>query len=129
MWIMSVRVTGMPAQYSRRGKAVCHRAYKIGGPTGNRPHRAGDAGGRGRGIQCGKIVRDDLGPTGVGWHRMDRALWEEHLTLAETHVAQGERVVARQHEIIAELARGGHDTASAVDLLASFQELLTLHKR
>ena len=60
---------------------------------------------------------------------MDRALWEEHLTLAETHVAQGERVVARQHEIIAELARGGHDTASAVDLLASFQELLTLHKR
>ena len=58
---------------------------------------------------------------------MDRQMLAEHLTLAEAHVEQGIRHIERQREIIAELARDGHDTASARDLLRQFEETLKLH--
>ena len=58
---------------------------------------------------------------------IDRAMLEEHLTMAERHVAQGERHVARQREIVAKLERHGHDTRSAKELLVQFQELQALH--
>ncbi len=59
----------------------------------------------------------------------DRVQLREHLALAERHVAEGERVVARQREIVAELERDGHDAAAAQarQLLAQFEELLALH--
>ncbi len=59
----------------------------------------------------------------------ERARLREDLALAERHVADGERVVARQRAIVAELERDGHDAtaAQARQLLAQFEELLALH--
>jgi hypothetical protein len=56
---------------------------------------------------------------------MDRAILEQHLSLAERHATQGERHVARQRELVAKLVQGGHDTmeAEARLLLATFEEL------
>jgi hypothetical protein len=52
-----------------------------------------------------------------------------HQQKAEEHVAQGERHIARQREIIAELEHDGHDVAAAAarDLLRQFEELQGLH--
>jgi hypothetical protein len=59
---------------------------------------------------------------------IDRQLWqEEHLALAERHVAEGEHRVARQRELVAELERAEHDVADARGLLSQFEELLAMH--
>lgn len=47
--------------------------------------------------------------------------------LARRHVAQGERLIARQQEIITELEDGGQDASGAKQMLASFQGILQLH--
>ena len=62
----------------------------------------------------------------VNWI-MDRRMIEAHLALTERHVAEGKRHVARQRELVAELERDGHDTATALDLLRQFEELQALH--
>lgn len=49
------------------------------------------------------------------------------LALAEGHVDQGRRHVARQKEIIAELGLAGHPTALAETLLTSFEQTLVTH--
>jgi len=58
---------------------------------------------------------------------MDRALILEHLAKAEEHVAKGEEHVRRQRELVAELARDGHDTGTARAVLGTFEELLAAH--
>jgi len=58
---------------------------------------------------------------------IDRATIEQHLTLAEKHVAQSIAHVARQRELVAKLEREGHDTLLATDTLAQFEGLLDLH--
>jgi hypothetical protein len=58
---------------------------------------------------------------------MDRALILNHLALAETHVAQGEEHIIRQRNIIETLARQGHDTTAADELLRQFEETLAAH--
>jgi hypothetical protein len=45
---------------------------------------------------------------------MDKAMIAEHLTLAERHVAEGERHIERQRETIRELERDGHDLTAAM---------------
>lgn len=50
----------------------------------------------------------------------DFALVEEHVALAECHVA-------RQKEIVAEFRRAGHSTALAETLLAAFEQTLAMH--
>src|SRR5262249_52550475 len=57
----------------------------------------------------------------------DRPVREEHWALAEARVAQGERTVAHQRRIVAELDGEGHDSRMARELLTQFQELLALH--
>jgi hypothetical protein len=52
---------------------------------------------------------------------MERATLENDLSRAEAHVANGQKRIAQQHEIIAELDLEGHDTAPAKDMLASFE--------
>jgi hypothetical protein len=59
--------------------------------------------------------------------KMDRATLEKDLTQAEAHVAKGQKRIALQHEIIAELEREGHDTAPAKDMLASFEKTQAMH--
>ena len=61
------------------------------------------------------------------WRDMDRAIREQHLAQAEAHVVQGERTIARQQEIVARLARDGHDTKSSRELLVQFLELQAMH--
>jgi hypothetical protein len=58
---------------------------------------------------------------------MDRAATLELLEMVRRHLATGERLVARQHEIVAELERGDHDSSYAKAVLASFKETQKLH--
>jgi hypothetical protein len=58
---------------------------------------------------------------------MERATLENDLSRAEAHVANGQKRIAKQHEIIAELDREGHDTAPAKDMLASFERTQAMH--
>ena len=56
-----------------------------------------------------------------------RAMIRDYLALAGRHVAEGERNIAEQREIIAELERDGRDTTQARALLEQFEELEVLH--
>lgn len=60
---------------------------------------------------------------------MDRALLLDHLAMAERHVAEGERIIARQREIVAQLTRDGHAglLSKALDLLSMFEETQAAH--
>ena len=51
----------------------------------------------------------------------------QHLAEAEQHVALGERHIARQVQIIDELARAGHDLSLAFALLDNYCELQVCH--
>jgi hypothetical protein len=48
---------------------------------------------------------------------MDRAMILDHLMMTRRHVAQGERHIARQRELIIELMEKGRDAATATMLL------------
>ena len=52
---------------------------------------------------------------------------ERHLAQAERHAAEGVDHVARQREIVAELANDGRDLRSAQALLAQFETMLAHH--
>jgi len=54
---------------------------------------------------------------------MDRTF----LAQAERHVSEGEKTIAHQRHIIAQLERDGHDTPAACDLLAIFETTQALH--
>jgi hypothetical protein len=54
----------------------------------------------------------------------DRKILSQHLTEAEEHVASGQRIVARQRELVAQLERHGHDSRQARELLAESQATL-----
>lgn len=58
---------------------------------------------------------------------MDRSLWQRRFEEAERAVAEGQRHITRQKEIIAELERDGHDVKSACNLLAQFEWVQALH--
>lgn len=58
---------------------------------------------------------------------MDRNVILEHLEQARRHVAEGERHLARQRELIADLEGSAHDVAAARQLLSQFEEMQTLH--
>lgn len=57
----------------------------------------------------------------------DRALLQRNFAEAQDHVLRGMQIIARQHEIIAELERDGHDTARARKLLDQFEQTQALH--
>ena len=58
---------------------------------------------------------------------MDHATIADHLAQAERHVVAGERTLAHQRGLVAELERDGHDTSQARALLVQFEELQALH--
>jgi len=58
---------------------------------------------------------------------MDRAALQDRLAAAVRHVAEAERHVASQREVVAQLEREGHDTAHAKQLLEQFEEVLAIH--
>jgi hypothetical protein len=61
-------------------------------------------------------------------HRaMDRKMILEHLAQARRHVADGERHLAHEREIIAEKERDGHDTATSKQLLDQFKQIYTMY--
>lgn len=54
----------------------------------------------------------------------------EHLTMAERHVAHGERILENQQRVIEELRRDRHSDAlivAAERLLRSFEEVQSMH--
>jgi hypothetical protein len=61
---------------------------------------------------------------------MRRAILEQHLVLAEKHIAIGVKNIARQREILAELEAHGHDCAAeqADRLLSQFEALQKMHE-
>lgn len=52
---------------------------------------------------------------------------ERRLAQAERHIAEGESRIARQREIILDLASGGHDLKQAKELLAQFEDMQSTH--
>ena len=58
---------------------------------------------------------------------MDRKKIEADLRQAEDHIRLGEEHIAKQRRIIEELARDGHPTAMARELLKTFEELQETH--
>ncbi len=60
-------------------------------------------------------------------YEMDWASLQSALDRAQEHVAVGERLIARQKELIAELASRGADVSRSESLLATFEALQRLH--
>ena len=61
---------------------------------------------------------------------MDRQILIEHLTMAERHVADGQRVLEHQRGVIEELRRDRHGESlldEAESLLRSFEEMQSMH--
>ena len=56
-----------------------------------------------------------------------RRLLEEHLILAERHVADGERLLERQRRIVEDRQREGLDVELSTDLLMQMEELQRMH--
>jgi len=54
---------------------------------------------------------------------MDRAALQKVLALAVAHVRSGERQIAKQTQIVQDLRRGGHETATARAILETFLEI------
>lgn len=52
---------------------------------------------------------------------------QRHLAEAHRNVAEGERHIVRQREIVSELERGGHDAKVALQLLWEYETLLDSH--
>jgi hypothetical protein len=59
---------------------------------------------------------------------MKRNILLEHLRLAEHHAAEGERHLAHQEQVVAELDQHGHDTREAIKVLATLRETQRLHQ-
>jgi hypothetical protein len=57
---------------------------------------------------------------------MDQEMLKRHLAEAEEHIATGKNI-ARQRDLIAQLERDGHDTASAKTFLREFEQLQAMH--
>jgi hypothetical protein len=57
---------------------------------------------------------------------MDRHTLEKHLSKSESHVATGERNIARQRQIVADLEQDGHDSTTARKILDAFEALQRL---
>jgi uncharacterized protein YigA (DUF484 family) len=55
---------------------------------------------------------------------MSDALEREHLAQADRHIAEARDRIARQKEVIAELARGGHQTDVAMSMLHALEHCL-----
>ena len=59
---------------------------------------------------------------------MDKlTMTEEHLQLANKHVAKGEQHLANQRELICQMERDGHNSTEARRLLKEFEELQAMH--
>ena len=57
---------------------------------------------------------------------MDRAKIIERIELAEKHITLAQRQAAMERRIITDMTREGHDTSAAEELLAQFEETLSL---
>jgi hypothetical protein len=53
---------------------------------------------------------------------MERGMLEEHLAMAERHVAEGQQRVEGQRRLVAEMERDGHDIVEGRRMLAAFEE-------
>lgn len=51
----------------------------------------------------------------------------DHLEQARRHVAEGEKHVGSQRELVTQLERDGHDSTQARQLLREFEEVQRLH--
>jgi hypothetical protein len=58
---------------------------------------------------------------------MSRLTLARHLAQAEARIALGQKHIARQNEIIAELERAGHDAVTAKASLVVFEATHELH--
>jgi len=58
---------------------------------------------------------------------MDRRFLEEHLAMAERHVAEGEVHLLRQRQLVSDLRRSGHDTTESEKFLAQLEAMQVMH--
>ena len=72
------------------------------------------------------LLKHRLGPPATSPPKPDNkggSLPETALEMAERHVADGERHVFRQREIVAQMTERSQPTDNALDLLQTFEEL------
>jgi hypothetical protein len=60
---------------------------------------------------------------------MEQNLRLRHLVEAQRQIAESSARIARQHQLIEELERNGHDTFAARELLETFLDAHELHER
>jgi hypothetical protein len=58
---------------------------------------------------------------------MDHAILLRHLEQSKRHIIEGQDLIERQKNILADLERGGHDTTEAKRLLKNFEDIQRLH--
>jgi hypothetical protein len=67
-------------------------------------------------------------PSRVARHKaMDRTTIRNHLEQARRHVADSERHIALQRQIVAEKERDGHDTSISRQLLGQFEQIYAMY--
>ena len=65
--------------------------------------------------------------TAVRWAHCVRMDYEAELAMVRRHVAQGQRHVARQRQVLEDLRAGGHQIELAEILLRQFEDIQVLH--
>lgn len=58
---------------------------------------------------------------------MDRRILEEHLAIAQAHVATGEEYLLQQRVIVNELERDGDNASQERELLALYEGMQAMH--
>ncbi|HEY9127672.1 MAG TPA: hypothetical protein VIM62_11130 [Acidobacteriaceae bacterium] len=58
---------------------------------------------------------------------MNPAELQQHLAQAERHAAEVKRLIARQEGLIANLAKGGHDTTDARKVMETLRDTQAIH--
>jgi len=56
-------------------------------------------------------------------------MYDDEIAMVRGHIELGIEHIARQHELIAELASFGADTALSEQVLTNFEETLVLHRQ
>jgi hypothetical protein len=106
----------LPTREVRRVPDIPQMGFRHFGRHHPRRQRAG-----------GSLAPERLDAIGRWLGMPERTLVLEHLEKARRHVAEGERHVAHQREIIAQKERDGHDTSMSKRLLGQFEELYKMH--
>jgi hypothetical protein len=112
-----------------RSIRILHKTSALQSPDFSRGRKAGfvEPPPRGRRASASSLAPERLEAI-TRWPIMpDRAMILEHLEQARRLVAEGDRHIAHQREIIAEKEHDGHDTSTSKQLLDQFEQICAMY--